>query len=308
METPRLVHNPLLLVIVAATVTCGEPDRIPEDTDEEPLEHLFSFAIFADPHVVTSGDHLDRLEAAVAWTNANADARRIDVVFVVGDVGWSGGLPLARAALDGLDVPYVPVIGDNEIQTGDEKVYDDVFGPHYATLETRLADWRRAAALVWNPEHETQSWLQNWSFTHQGVRFVGLDWCSRTIGGLLGEMADLHDFEGGTLPFFAADLVEETGADESVVWLSHHPMYASPGAFDGTEMGAITALTEPLAHRVAANYAGHYHLDLEETPDDAGYDVFVTDALWDDVVRVRVVEVWGNGARFEYVQDLVDIP
>ena len=100
------------------------------------------------------------------------------------------------------------------------------------------------------------------------------------------------------------DRVGALGRGESV-WLG---FFLARVLSDGAELAAITLLTEPLEDFVAANYAGHYHVDYEHTPEDAGYDVFVTDALWDDVVTVRVVEVWGDAAGFEYVQDLVEVP
>src|SRR5690606_19752407 len=107
-----LRHLPVAALALGACAGSAAPGDTADtsETAEAALEHVFSFAIFADPHVVRVGDHLDRLRAAVAWANEHADARRIDVVFVVGDIGWSGGLPLAREALDDLVVPYVPVI------------------------------------------------------------------------------------------------------------------------------------------------------------------------------------------------------
>ena len=67
---------------------------------------------------------------------------------------------------------------------------------------------------------------------------------------------------------------------------------------------AIEAVIAPYGELIAAAYAGHYHFDGAETNSNAGYDVFVTDAIWDDENTVRVVEVHGNGQRFEYVQSL----
>ena len=62
-----------------------------------------------------------------------------------------------------------------------------------------------------------------------------------------------------------------------------------------------------VSDRVAGAYSGHLHLDFEESVLDGGYEVFITDATWDDDNRVRVVEVWGNGERFEYTQELVTV-
>lgn len=295
------------LPLLALLCACTGPDDT-ADTGPAELTHRFSFVVVADPHVTGEGERADRLAAAVDWIEENADARQIELVFVVGDIGWSGGLPVAKSYLDELSMPYVPVIGDNEIQLGAEQAFDTVFAPRYADLSSRLDGWERGAVEVYDPDEDRTAWMQNWRFTYQGVQFAGLDWCARVIGGLIGEMADLHDFEDGTFPWFAEGLAQVPDEGESVVLLSHHPMHLSPGAFDGAELAEITALTSPLADRVAANYAGHYHLDSEAYLDDGGYDVIVTDATWDDLNRVRLVEVWGDGAHFDYVQEVVVVP
>jgi len=298
-----------LLAFALALVACAAP--APDDDDDTgpvppgELEHRFSFAILADPHVTAPGDHLERLEATVAWIDEHADERQIELVLVVGDIAWSGGMELARDALDELDMPYVPLIGDNEVQVGEEEDYDVVFGPRFDGLADVTDGFARAPLPAWDPEREADTWLQNLTFQHRGVTFVGMDWASRE-GGLIGETAELHDYDGGSWPHFQewlADLPE--GPDEDVVLASHHPMHASPGAFALLEMDEIMAVTGPLADRVFGNFAGHYHFDGEEPSPDGSYEIFVTDATWDDEITIRLVEVWGNAARFEYRQELV---
>jgi hypothetical protein len=297
--------GPLLLLGLAAAGCNGDPEDT--DTGEPALEHQFSFAVLADPHIVGNPDHAARLTAAVEWINGQAEARSIELVFVVGDIAWGNGFQAARNMLDGLSMPYLPLTGDNEIQVGNEEDYDTAWAPHYLAVAAELEDWRRAETPSWNPDHDTQSWFQNFSFQHRGVHFVALDWASREIGTLYGETADLHDFEGGTWPWFEDELARlASPAGESVVMLSHMPMHL--GMFSGAELETVTALTSSMGDVVAANYAGHYHIDIEQVIDDGDYVLFVTDATWDDDDRVRVVEVWGNGERFEYVQDLVAVP
>ena len=279
-------------------------------TQQQPLEpeeeHLFSFVVFADPHIVDEGEHLDRLDTAVDWVNAHADERGIELVVVVGDLGWSGGLELARAHLDGLEVPYLPVLGDNEVHFGDEQLFDEIFADVYADLGVQMAGWRRAESETWNPVYEKTSWFQNFSFNYRGLRLVGLDWISRDENNVLSEMAQIHDFEGGTLPWFAEELEGLTPAgEEDVLLFSHHAMHLSPGAFGLDDLAQVTDLTSGVADRVAAGWAGHYHLDFEETVAEGGYDVFVTDATWDDENTIRVVEVHQTGYAHTYDQELV---
>lgn len=296
------------LSVLFVLAACGDPEPADEATDEPveepPLERAFSFVVFADPHVTGPGDHADRLAAAVSWVNAHADERGIELVVVVGDIGWGGGLPVAREALEQLTVAYVPVLGDNEIHGGDEEVFDQVFEQTYADLAARVDDWHRGQVAVYNPDWDQTSWFQNFSFSWRGYRFVGLDWCSRDDDFFQGEGADLHDFAGGTWPWFE-ETMAGVGTAEEVLLFSHHPMHLSPGGFDLDEMSQITEVTTHLPQRIAGAWAGHYHFDATVPVPEGDYEVYITDATWDDENTVRVVEVHTNGWRTEYSQELV---
>ena len=281
----------------------------PADTGEPPLEFRFSFAVFADPHLTTSLDHEERLAAAVDWVNQAAGDRGIGLVFVVGDIGWGGGLEIAKGLLDALDVPYVPVIGDNEIHFGDEANFDAVFEPQYDLLSRSMEGWRRGAVEAYDAVRSREVWLQNFSFNYGGLRMVGLDWCSRDDNDWLSELAELNAYEDGTFPFFTEEVEAleagalEAGAEEDVLLFSHHPMMLAP--FGEADMAEITGLTGPVSHRIAAAYAGHFHVDYTGEVEEGGYEVYITDAIWDDVVTVRLVSVHGNGERYVYEQELV---
>ena len=295
----------------AALAAWGGPRAEPPPADPTPgvLEHRFTFAVLADTHI-TAGtpDHVDRLARTVEWLNDEADARRIELVVLLGDIGWSGGLPLARDEMDELDLHWAPVSGDNLVHAGGAADFGEVFADQLAALEGAMDDWQAAEVPVHDPDAGVDRWLNNFAFTHAGVRFVTLDWASRSDDALEGEGADLYDFEGGSLPFLAAELdALPQGPDEDVVILSHNPMHRSPGAFTLAEMEFIQALTLPRANRVAGAYGGHYHVNADEPNDDGGYHVWVTDALYDDTRTVRLVQVWGDGATFQYRQELVDL-
>jgi len=278
-----------------------------EDTSVAPMEDLFSFVVIADPHLTEYAlDHQERLSAAVDWINTQPD---VELVVVVGDIGWSGGLPIAKALLDGLNAPYLPVIGDNEVHSWAEETFDEVFADQYDLLATLMEDFERGPVEVFNAEWGVTSWFQNATFRYRGLRFVGLDWCSRDTDFILGEMAALHDFDGGTFPWFTNQMgALEAGAGEDVLLFSHHPMYMSPGAFNIDDMARISGVTRPLEDRIAAAWAGHYHLSWDEDVQSAGYSIHITDATWDDENTVRVVRVRGNGERFIYEQELVIVP
>ena len=275
-----------------------------EDMAELPLEPLFTFAIMADSHVTGSGENADRLAAAVDWINDNAEERMIEVVLVLGDIGWGGGMDLSRGYLDELEVPYVPITGDNEVHAGDEELFEATFSDQYELLSTTFESWQRAAMPVWHPVADQDSWFTNMAFELHGVQFVGLDWAARGVEGLEGEMGDLHDFDGGTWQWFEGIFEAlPKDAQESIVMFTHIPMHF--GMFWGDEMSAIEALLGPYGDAVYADFAGHVHITYERTVAGGGYVVYATDAIFDDNNTLRLVLVEGNGARFVYTHELV---
>lgn len=303
----------MLTLLLACTGDAGPSwaDDSAGSGEDAPLTLRFRYAVIADPHVSTvTGENLDRLDRAVTWINGEVSARDLRLVLVVGDIGWGDGLPSARSSLDRLTIPYVPLNGDNEVQLGSEEAYDLAFADHYTSLADTLPDFVMGPVEVENPEVGAISWLHNLAFTYEGVRFIGLDWASRIIDPLLGELGYLHDFEGGTWPFFTEQLDSAVpgGLEEHVVLFSHIPMHFSPGGFDLDKIATLVAETGPFGDQIWADLAGHYHASATETVPDAGYDLHVTDATWDDDVELRIVEVWGNEARFAPVTETVVVP
>jgi hypothetical protein len=299
-------------MITALLLSCAETADSGGEAvvDPGPIQGLFTFVVFADPHVTADDDHAERLRAAVVWVNENAVAENIELVFIVGDIGWGEiGVDLSFELLSELAVPWVPVMGDNEVQYGSEEAFDQVFSAQYDVLAATQAGFARAATPVANPQRGGQSWFQDFSFDYAGLHLVGLDWNARIIGTLEGEMADLHDFEGGSWEWFASDLEQHgEGPDDSVVLFSHHPMHLSPGAFDLAEIELLDGLLSTYDDAVYANFAGHYHVSGDEVETERPLDIYVTDAIWDDTNTIRVVRVAGNAAVTEYEHELVEIP
>lgn len=289
----------------ADTHTPGTPDP---DTSAPPLEHAFTFAVITDTHVTREGESLDRMNQAVDWLVAESDAQDIELVFILGDIAWGGGFELARASLDRLPVAWVPIQGDNPIQVGDEAKFQPTFASQLSTLSDTLPGWRLAPSPVDNPEREALSYLHNFAFDHGPVRFVGLDWNTREVHPLWGETPDTHDFDGGTLPFLRDELTAlADGPDGRLIVLTHMPMFFGPGGYDEPE---ATALIDTLAIRPGAvqhNLCGHLHGNGEHHWDDAGIDVLITDATFDDANTVRRVEVWTNGEQVVLVSEVFDV-
>jgi hypothetical protein len=260
--------------------------------------------------VYGAGDAADRLRRCANWVNARRAEERVELVLVAGDLGSDRNL--VRTILDTLTVPWVPARGDNSIQGGQEEAFDTDIAPQYAVLATQLANWTRAPVPVANPDTGGNSWFENFSFDHRGVHFIGLDWCTRTIGGIPGEQADLHAFAGGTWRFFRNDLRNCAKPRlENVVMLTHHPMHdfaLGAGAFSSGEMNTIENFTAGYADNVSANLAGHYHFNWSEEREAGGFHVHVTDATWDDDVTLRLVRVFDDGTTFSYEHELVVLP
>lgn len=301
-----------LCLLFTGLIGCSVSEPVDESTSETDVlpsdpQHIFSFAAIADPHITTDNDHADRLRDAVSWIDAEAAARSIEVVVILGDVGWSGGAPLARSILDELPVPYVPINGDNEIQNGEEIDYHMAFESHYEGLSQQLDNWRKAPVPVFDEIAQRDAWFQNLAFTHHGVRFVGLDWSYRLSDPLFGEMGHLHDFDGGTLPWLEEELAAADGLGESVVLFTHEPMVLMPGGFTAVDFDVLAQTIQPYEDLVYANLAGHLHIGGEIELLEAGIDVQLVDATWDDVVTVHVVDVYSDGRAFTYEHENIEI-
>lgn len=275
----------------------------PHDTAEPegPLTHQFSIAVVADPHVVGPGEHADRLNAAVDWIEANATERDIQLVVILGDICWNDGFTIAHDALNRLTLPWVPVMGDNVIQTDGEATFHSTFLNQIERLSTELNDFEMAPTPVYNPERDQESWLQNMAFSMHGVRFISADWSSRERHPLWGETPDLHNFEGGTWPWLTDQLESADRAkDNNLILLSHMPLFEGPGGLVTEEAEQAVELLSTHQDAIWANLAGHLHVDTSMEWERAGIEVHVTDATWDDINRVRIVNVDANENRFEF--------
>ena len=281
-----------------------------------PADPLYSFAVIADPHLYGDAEYEARIIATVDWINANAVEKEIELVFLVGDIAWGSGGQIDRAKeiLDGLTVPYVPIVGDNELH-GSEVAFNDVFGPHYDELALELTNWQKNTTPVWNPDIGADSYFQNFSFDHKGNHFMGIDWCSRIMEGWVGEQADRHDFEGGTWPWFTDQIATcPKPYKENIIMLSHHPMHVAPvlpvevAAFSVEENMLIETFTAGYGDYVYANLAGHYHVWWQEQRVVGQFDLYVTAATHIGENNLKLVRVYTEEDTFTYTHEQVIIP
>lgn len=293
------------LALATACVSAPEGEVVDPEWSAGALAPRFRFAVIADPHITSAdGDRPERLAQVVDWINASAAEEDLRFVLVLGDIAWSDGFTTARTALDQLSIPYVPINGDNEVQFGADGTFDEVFADQYAFLSTTFDGWEMGATAVHDLDADRDTWFHNFAFDYEGVRFVGLDWASRHLGGPESELGVLHDYPDGTMPFLREQLAGES-ADrpveaplESMVLFSHIPMHL--GGFDLDGAAVLTDAVGAVGTSVWANLAGHYHFDGEERVEEGGYDVIVSDAVWDDEVEVRVVSAAANEETFSW--------
>jgi hypothetical protein len=288
----------------------------------------FSVAVIADPHCAGDQEHLGRLDSAINWINENKGAKKIELVVLVGDIAWGGNnLSDIRQRLDGLTMPYLPVIGDNEVNDGDEITFNNVFSSHFDDLASLLGDsWLKSPVPVLDPRTDQYLYLQNYSFDYKGLHIMCTDWGTRNPGpGLESEQAELFDFEGGTWPWFKQDLQSSIGDNiNNTLVFSHHPMHVSPvyplirtdlGAFSVNDFKAITNFTLPFKDYFYANYAGHYHVPWYQDVREGGYKVYVVRALHQpsqlantkilEEPTIELINVTKQGNGFSYKNLLV---
>ena len=286
----------------------------------------FSFVVIADPHIDGNADRKTKLETVVDWIINNKNAKYVELVAVVGDIAWGGSagdrnLEIAKDILDNLNkagVPYIPLIGDNEVQTGCEKEFNDVFRRQYQYLSKIFENWRKAPVPV------NGKYLQNFSFDYKDCHFICADFGSRKSGDEGGE---LHDFPGGTWPWLKSDIEDcSKPKRENIVIMTHIGMFrtgfrlADQYLFSKSEMNKIKIFLYGHRKYIDSNYAGHIHQNwhaiIRSGLFETLYHVRVTDETWydtrwpennDQKLTVRWIFVNTDGPTISYAQHIEDI-
>lgn len=291
----------LILLALACTGATTTTTDTGGSGPEPALEYRFSFALIADPHIVSDPEHEERLIQVRDWLDSEAQDRGLAMVFVLGDIGWGDGLERSYELLDGFELPWVPIAGDNMLHAGDEERWQEVFAPQIAEIGELFGGVDQAPQPTWNPIYERDAWYSNYTFAHQGVTFMALDWCSRSHEPIWGDTAELHDHDGGTFGWFQ-DQVQALpdGPQESVVMASHMAMHMGPGSFNIDAADQLEGWAGAYADRLALSVGGHLHMDIDDTATVGGWDVRVMDATWEGALSLGIVDVWGNDRRFAY--------
>ncbi|MBI2932135.1 MAG: metallophosphoesterase [Planctomycetes bacterium] len=283
----------------------------------------FAFAVLTDLHIGEGfpsyegqeDERTTRARQAVARINALVARERIAFVFVLGDLTDSAEeseLTRVREILDGLTVPYYPLMGNHDtwpytatseapLATGDER-FQTYFGD-------RLAGLTRPDNPVWNPEVGTWSYFQNFELRYQNYLFLGLDWASRQ-GAPLGNkgghaQADVHDFPGGTYRWLVERLAQRPESTRKIFFLQHHPFRVPPGitafafAFSADEKTRFKDALLAAGPRELywGCFAGHFHWfrDVSAFDDWTEFRQWETDACKDSAA-VTLVRIGSDGS------------
>lgn len=279
------------------------------DHNEKPnQEHDFSFVHLTDTHIgegAPGGNYgtagwLDempvgdvgysavRLRKTVQWINIHADSLKIKFVIVTGDITDSGErseLMKFKEIMDGLNIPYVPLIGNHDMwpytrqdeaatPCGDSLI-NAMFSEQFLKLKSSLKNWNDGTRLIrtLNPETNNHNYFQNFSFQYNNYTFILSDFGTRhhaEPGELgVGPQADLHDFGGGTFPWLRTELEKYKTGSENVFLFTHWPLTKDPlvnvhlssMAFGPQEYKKLAAMLYPYRANIAAWFSGHIHRD-----------------------------------------------
>jgi hypothetical protein len=329
---PRWSMATALLLLGAGCSPAGDDDD--STLDGGPV--AFSLAILTDTHVGEGQlDHGEpgfddsggggddpitaRLAAAVEKINVAVDEHDIRLVMALGDFTDSAErseLVRARELLDELTVPYVPLIGNHDMwpyawidgdsyeeateATGDD-LFDEVFADHFAALGGQLERFDKAPVPVEGPDGSGDWYPVNVAFDVEGMHLVGLDLGTREAAppGLpgVGPEADLHDFPGGSWPWFTEHLqgYPDLGDRNVLVFAHHPPLPLGLDSLAPDEFDTMEAFIHGLGSgdHVFGFFAGHWHMDL--VSDLYGAEpVVVTGATKQDE-SVRLVRIGADG-------------
>ena len=280
----------------------------------------FSFAIICDPHVDGTPSHKTGLEEAVNWIAANRQKKDIRFVFVLGDIAWGSSegkknILTARKILDKLNtasIPYIPMPGDNEIEYGAQKDFNDIFADQYKHLQGICENWQKS------PVRLNNMYLQNFSFDYKDCHFVCPDFVSRKTQ----KSGDIIDVNDGSWNWFKNDIktCPKTKLKNTVIF-THIGMFrtgiffADENLFSNSDLSKIKEFLTDYRDHIDSNYAGHIHKNLDWQVRGDSYNPLYTVRMTANLTNthkiiIRCVSVDTSDPKISYNQKIetIDIP
>jgi hypothetical protein len=278
----------------------------------------WTFAIITDIHMGYSytdygtpgwddsgGDNYaltDRLTMIVDWINSNKDSNNIRFVVVLGDISDSGEkseLIKARDILNGLSVPYIPVIGNHDIWPYTQQVgTTDTWRNEYYWQDCRttkppfatISDYNETLPPIGDQFFDEVFWPQDGLNRQKIEALFGASWKRQTeqngYNGLPHLQNCVFTYEG--VKFIAADFVDRDPKDppqsedgrlypdtanwlsdnlmggQSTILFSHHAIEGfTAAAWIGNNRSEVTSIIRQSGCDFQGNFAGHNHRNAD---------------------------------------------
>lgn len=302
----------LAFCISTAALSTAQTNTMPEYNLNKDLPgaiYKFSFVHISDVHIGegfgdygTPGFYNDTMPAvdssapakdlrqAVQWINQHKEDKNLKFVVVSGDLTGSAEkseFQMCKKIMDGLEIPYVPVIGNHDIwpyvryqneapYANGDSIMGEVFADVYDRDKLFFSNWNDGSRLnrTYNPETQKEHYLQNFSFEYDGFIFYGLDFNPRYHVNKaepgIGPEAQVMDWTGGTFQWLKNELANNPNKrNHNICFISHHPatenilFILSGFVFDAAEYYKLLDMLSPYGRNLGLWMAGHIHIDYD---------------------------------------------
>ncbi|MEW6069540.1 MAG: metallophosphoesterase [Candidatus Thermoplasmatota archaeon] len=284
------------------------------------------------PPAGQDGYAAERTRNAVQWINTYKNSYKIKFVMVTGDLTDSGEYSefmKAKEILDGLTVPYIPIIGNHDTwgATDDtesyyprgDRYFRAVFGPQFNKLKTQLPRWDDGTRNTPLRDGDVDSlagdgggaswdvYWQNFAFDYAGYHFMCVDLNTRDHA--MDDPRTPHR-EKGAMPY--AELLSPTWswfknhynnykykAADNILIFAHQPLEPEGFSFMPWDYAIVADFLNDNDYKYSTGLwcAGHTHNTYTFSVKDGLSTVcpcVVTAAVKDNENNLRVMYIYGK--------------